>query len=79
MSLFKERAPIFIELARSLSVCGVGRADTVARTPVSVMTRKPELSVLFPKRKRAIRIAGAISGNDYYANSEGGCGYDRSW
>src|SRR5215469_4328456 len=56
---------------------GVRRADTVARTSVSVMTRKPELSVLFPKAKAGDRIADAISGNGYYANSEGGCGYDR--
>ena len=36
--VLKERAPMFIEFAMSLSVCGAGRADTVARTPVSVMT-----------------------------------------
>jgi hypothetical protein len=28
--VFKERAPIFTEFAMSLSVCDVGRADTVA-------------------------------------------------
>src|SRR5258705_10403065 len=52
--MLKQRAAIFIDFAMSLSVCGVGRADTVARPTVSVMTRKPELSVLFPKRKWAI-------------------------
>jgi hypothetical protein len=44
--VLKERTAIFIEFAMSVSVRGVGRADTVARTPA--------LSLLFSQRKRAI-------------------------
>jgi hypothetical protein len=76
--VLKERAPMFIEFAMSLSVCGVGRATLWPRTPVSVMTCKPALSVEFSQAKEGDRIADVIFRQWLlYANSEGRCGYER--